>query len=100
MLFMLVCLFIKCFLRICFCVYRHETININLKKKPDWYFDIAPNGKVPSIEKNGDILYGSDITAGYVDEVHGGKKLITTDPLKRANELIALDYVNNVRHKS
>lgn len=71
---------------------EHETVNINLKKKPEWYFDINPRGKVPTIEKNGDILYESDITSNYVDEVYGGKRLTTSDPLKRANELIVLGY--------
>ena len=76
--------------------FRHETINIHLKKKPEWYFDINPKGKVPSIEKNGDILIESDITSGYVDAAYGGKKLTTTDPLKHAQELIVLAYFNDV----
>ena len=75
---------------------RHETVNINLKKKPEWYFDINPRGKVPSIEKNGDILYESDITAGYVDEVYGEKRLATSDPLQRAREQITLGYFGDV----
>ena len=80
-------------IKICF---RHETINIHLQKKPEWYFDINPRGKVPSIEKNGDILYESDITSNYVDEVYGGKKLTTSDPLKRAQEHILLGHFNDV----
>ena len=78
-------------------VRRHESININLTHKPEWYFDINPRGKVPSLEKNGEILYESDITSSYVDEVYGGKKLITADPLKKAHELIILGYFGEVR---
>ena len=63
-----------------------------MQKKPEWYFDINPRGTVPAIEKNGDILYESDITSYYVDEIYGGKKLTTTDPLKRAYERIILGY--------
>ena len=78
------------------CFHRHETVNINLSNKPDWYYEINPRGKVPSIEKNGEVLYESDITSNYVDEVFGGKKLMTKDPLKRAKELIILGYFNDV----
>ena len=77
-------------------LHRHETVNINLAKKPDWYFEINPRGKVPSIEMNGEILYESDITSYYVDEVFDGKKLTTKDPLKRAKEHIILGNINNV----
>ena len=30
---------------------EHETVNINLQKKPDWFLAKAPRGKVPVIEK-------------------------------------------------
>ena len=59
-------------------------------KKPEWYFDINPRGKVPSLEKNGDIIYESDLTSNYVDEAYPGRKLTTADPLKRAYQLITL----------
>ena len=78
------------------CFFRHETVNINLKNKPEWYFDINPRGKVPSLERNGDIIYESDITSNYVDEVFPGKRLTTADPLKRAHELIVLGYFGDV----
>ncbi|CAK8683770.1 unnamed protein product [Clavelina lepadiformis] len=73
----------------------HETVNINLSKKPEWYFDINPLGKVPSIEKNGIILYESDVTSYYVDETYAGKKLATVDPLKKAREQILLGAWGN-----
>ncbi|XP_076810216.1 glutathione S-transferase omega-1-like [Clavelina lepadiformis] len=69
---------------------EHETVNINLAKKPKWFLAKNPRGKVPVIEKNGEILYESDITSEYVDEVYPGRRLRTLDPFRRAKEMIAL----------
>ncbi|XP_076810217.1 glutathione S-transferase omega-1-like [Clavelina lepadiformis] len=69
---------------------KHETVNINIQKKPDWFFQKNPRGTVPVIEKNGEILYESDITSEYVDEAYPGRRLRTSDPLQRAKEKIVL----------
>nr|CAB3251203.1 glutathione S-transferase omega-1-like [Phallusia mammillata] len=67
---------------------KHETVNIDLSKKPEWYLEKNPRGLVPTIEINGEIIYESDITASYVDAVYSGRKLTTQDPMKKAKELI------------
>ena len=64
---------------------EHETVNINLQKKPDWFLAKAPRGTVPVIEKNGEFVFESDITSEFVDLAYDGKtKLIESDPLRRA----------------
>ena len=45
-----------------------ENININLKKKPDWFLD-STLGKVPVILHQGKIIPESLITCDYLDEV-------------------------------
>eukprot|EP00096_Caligus_rogercresseyi_P002362 TRINITY_DN14479_c0_g1_i1.p1 TRINITY_DN14479_c0_g1~~TRINITY_DN14479_c0_g1_i1.p1 ORF type:complete len:245 (-),score=-4.79 TRINITY_DN14479_c0_g1_i1:215-949(-) len=69
---------------------KHETVNINLSNKPEWYFEINPGGKVPSLEINGDILFESDLTALYVDETYPGKRLVTQSPVRKAKESMVL----------
>nr|CAB3251198.1 glutathione S-transferase omega-1-like [Phallusia mammillata] len=69
---------------------KHETVNINLVKKPQWYLEKNPRGLVPTIEINGDIIYESDITSEYIDKVYPGRKIVTADPLKRAKELMLM----------
>lgn len=63
---------------------------MNLKQKPEWYFEKNPRGLVPTIEFNGNIIYESDITSEYVDTVYPGRKLMTQDPLKKAKEQILI----------
>nr|CAB3251229.1 glutathione S-transferase omega-1-like [Phallusia mammillata] len=69
---------------------KHETININLTRKPEWYFEKNPRGLVPTLEINDDIIFESDITAAYVDAVYPGRKLMTENPLKKAKEQMLL----------
>nr|CAB3251208.1 glutathione S-transferase omega-1-like [Phallusia mammillata] len=69
---------------------KHETININLVRKPEWYFTKNPKGLVPTLEINGIYIYESDITSAYIDAVYPGRKLMTEDPLKKAKEQMLL----------
>uniref|UniRef100_H2ZQ38 Glutathione S-transferase omega n=1 Tax=Ciona savignyi TaxID=51511 RepID=H2ZQ38_CIOSA len=71
---------------------KHETVNINLKSKPKWYFAKNPAGKVPTIECDGIVIYESDITSEYADAVYPGRKLATTEPLKLAKEKMLLSH--------
>lgn len=69
----------------------HETVNIHLQRKPDWFFQKNPRGVVPVIEKNGDIIYESDITSEYVDAAFEGKRrVLEADPLIRAKGKILM----------
>ena len=70
---------------------EHETVNINLQKKPDWFWIKNPRGTVPVIEKNHEIIYESDITSEYVDAVYEGKQKVTEDdPALKAKGKILL----------
>ncbi|NWZ35428.1 GSTO1 transferase, partial [Brachypodius atriceps] len=64
---------------------NHEVININLKSKPDWYFEKSPSGLVPVLETSkGQLIWESPITCEYLDEAFPGKKLMPSDPYERA----------------
>ena len=58
---------------------EHETVNVNLQKKADWVWVKNPRGTVPIIEKNGVIIYESDITSEFVDAVYDGKRKVTEE---------------------
>merc|ERR1712168_1151871 len=54
---------------------KHDTININLKDKPDWYFEKNPLGLVPTLETpTGQVIYESPITCEYLDEAYSDNK--------------------------
>nr|DBA15091.1 TPA: hypothetical protein GDO54_004348 [Pyxicephalus adspersus] len=70
----------------------HEVVNINLKNKPDWFFEKSPLGLVPSIEtSDGKIIYESPIVCEYLDEAFPGTKLIPSDPYAKAEQKMLLE---------
>ncbi|XP_062319772.1 glutathione S-transferase omega-1-like [Osmerus eperlanus] len=76
---------------------KHETININLKDKPDWYFEKNPLGLVPTLETaSGQVIYESPITCDYLDEVYAEKKLLPADPFEKAQQKMMLENFSKI----
>ncbi|XP_044154066.1 glutathione S-transferase omega-1-like [Bufo gargarizans] len=76
---------------------NHEVVNINLKNKPDWFFEKSPSGMVPSIEtSDGKIIYESPIVCDYLDEAFPGVKLTPADPYEKAQQKILLEQFSAV----
>ncbi|XP_040217769.1 glutathione S-transferase omega-1-like [Rana temporaria] len=76
---------------------KHEVVNINLKNKPDWYFELNPSGMVPTIEtSDGKIIYESAIVCEYLDDVFPGAKLIPSDPYAKAEQRMLLEAFSAV----
>ncbi|XP_067995528.1 glutathione S-transferase omega-1 [Melanerpes formicivorus] len=75
----------------------HEVININLKSKPDWYFEKHPLGLVPVLETSkGQLICESAITCEYLDEAFPGKKLMPSDPYERACQRMLLEQFSKL----
>ncbi|NWI16613.1 GSTO1 transferase, partial [Crypturellus soui] len=75
----------------------HEIININLKNKPDWFFEKNPFGLVPVLETSkGQLIYESPITCEYLDEAFPGKKLLPSDPYERALQKMLLEHFSKI----
>ncbi|XP_074763782.1 glutathione S-transferase omega-1-like isoform X3 [Athene noctua] len=78
----------------------HEIININLKNKPDWFFEKNPFGMVPVLETSkGQLIYESPITCEYLDEAFPGKKLMPSDPYERAFQKMLLEHFSKILSK-
>jgi len=72
-----------------------------LSNKPEWYLkNKNPRGLVPTLELNGEVIYESDITSTFVDETYPGRKLTTTDSLKKAKELMFMGDYSKVSERS
>ncbi|NWR03240.1 GSTO1 transferase, partial [Paradoxornis webbianus] len=75
----------------------HEVININLKNKPEWYFEKNPSGLVPVLETSkGQLIWESPITCEYLDEAFPGKKLMPADPYERACQKMLLEDFSKI----
>nr|AYN44516.1 glutathione S-transferase O2 [Brachionus plicatilis] len=75
----------------------HEIVNINPKKRPEWYSDIHPAGLIPCLQfDDGRIVYESVITTEYLDAVYAEKKLISSDPYERARQQMLVDSFQRI----
>lgn len=63
-----------------------ETVNVHLKKKPDWFLARNPLGLVPVLEKDDKVIYESTATMDWLDEVYPNNKLIPADPFRKAQD--------------
>ncbi|BFZ12828.1 hypothetical protein BsWGS_15867 [Bradybaena similaris] len=70
----------------------HETINVNLKDKPDWFLQKNPQGTVPVLELDDKVIYESTAVAEWLDDVYPNNRLQPTDPYRRAQDRILLEY--------
>ncbi|XP_048465028.1 glutathione S-transferase omega-1 [Rhincodon typus] len=76
---------------------KHETVNINLLNKPDWFFEKNPLGMVPILEtcKN-ELVYESPITCEFLDDTYPAKRLLPTDPYEKAKQKMLLEQFSKV----
>ncbi|XP_047486611.1 pyrimidodiazepine synthase-like [Penaeus chinensis] len=63
-----------------------ELVNINTHSKPDWFLGKSPLGKVPVLERDGEIICESAILSDYLDEVYPEPALYPKDPWKKAHD--------------
>ncbi|XP_072533096.1 glutathione S-transferase omega-1-like [Salminus brasiliensis] len=76
---------------------NYETVNIDLKEKPEWYLEKNPLGLVPTLEMpNGKVIYESPITCEYLDEVYPEKKLLPSDPFEKAQQKMLLEDYSKI----
>ena len=78
----------------------YHTININLTDKPEWYQEVSPLGKVPSLELVNEpgtpSLIESMVIMEYLDEKYPQKPLFPKDPLAKAQDKIWIERFNQV----
>ena len=72
-----------------------NVININLKKRPDW-FVAETFGLVPVILYKDDIIPESLITSDLVDELFPGAALTPADPVAKAKDRVVLEIFGKV----
>ncbi|XP_069756497.1 glutathione S-transferase omega-1-like isoform X2 [Narcine bancroftii] len=76
---------------------KYETININLIRKPDWFFEKNPLGLVPVLETSqNQLIYESPITCEFLDESYSGRKLLPADPYEKARQKMLLEHFSKL----
>ncbi|XP_054013100.1 pyrimidodiazepine synthase-like [Hylaeus anthracinus] len=73
----------------------HDIVNINLKNKPEWYFEIHPEGKVPAfVDTDGKVVTDSIDIANYLDEKYPEPPLY--HEATKARDLELLDHYSKI----
>jgi len=74
---------------------EHETINVDLKKKPEWFLERNPKGLVPTIEQDDKVVYESLVVSDYLDQVYSKNPLTPADPYRKARDSMFVDFYGN-----
>jgi RNA polymerase-associated protein len=78
----------------------YEPVEIDLRNRPDWIYELNPSGKVPVLD-DGFVLPESAVIMEYLDERYREPALLPDDPARRAaarlqvfrfDELLGDDY--------
>lgn len=71
-----------------------ETVNVDLKSKPEWFLKMNPLGKVPTIRQpNGDVFYESLPVCDFLDQVYDcGRSLNPSSPEDKARNHMLLAH--------
>ena len=76
--------------------YRYETINCNLKHKPEFLLERNPKGLVPVLEMNGHVVCESAVICDLLDELYPEQRpLYPTDPFSKAKDKMTIDFFNS-----
>jgi len=74
----------------------YQIVNCALMTKPEWLWEVNPLGKVPVLLHQGNTIYESLVTCDYVDEAYSGRKLHSTEPVRRARDKMLVELFNKV----
>lgn len=71
--------------------------HIDLSNKPDWFVELSPTGKVPTLEVTRDdggtvVLFESLVINEYLEETAGGIPMLPSDPLDKAYARAWVEY--------
>ena len=73
---------------------EYEHSEVDLKNKPAWFEAVSPYSKVPVLKHGDRVVYESAIINEYVEETWPEPALMPTDPFRRAQARISIDYCN------
>ncbi|PXF64563.1 glutathione S-transferase family protein [Kangiella spongicola] len=73
----------------------HTIEYIDLQKKPDWFLEISPLGKVPLLRVQDHVLFESAVINEYLDETHG-EPMLAKDPLAKAEQRAWIEFSSSL----
>ena len=80
-----------------------ESVHLNLARRDNLdpeYLKLNPNGVVPTLVHDGNILYESNFIIEYLDDIFPDPPLRPADPYERARMRIWMDRIEHVLHRN
>lgn len=74
--------------------FRYETVNINLRQKPDWFLQRNPLGLVPVLEHEGKVVYESLVCNEYLEDSYPDSRCSPRDPYLLARDRMVVERSN------
>ena len=74
----------------------HQISLRNLEQFQDWYMKLNPNGVVPTLMHDDNVIIESTVIGEYLDEVFPGPSLTPDDPMERARMRVWRQYIDEV----
>jgi glutathione S-transferase len=74
----------------------HETVNVSLVQKPEWFLKKNPAGQVPVLEQDQRILNESLVTSDYLDEAYPDNPLHPSDPYLKAKQKLIVEAFQQI----
>jgi glutathione S-transferase len=72
----------------------YRITEIDLGRKPDWFLELSPYGKVPVLRRGADAVFESAIINEYLEELFPTPPLLPADPGRRATARFWIDFAN------
>lgn len=69
-----------------------EIVEVNLESRPDWFMKLSPTGRVPLLERSGELIWESIVINEYLEEVYPDPPLLPAGPADRAWVRIWIEY--------
>ncbi|XP_050297679.1 pyrimidodiazepine synthase-like [Anthonomus grandis grandis] len=73
----------------------HEIVNINLMQKPEWYFKIHTEGKVPALLDGDKIIVESLDICDYLDEKYPENPLYPAEPAAKEKDKQVIQQIGS-----
>ncbi len=70
-------------------------IEIDPRRKPSWFLQISPNGKVPLLRHDDKLVWESTVIAEYVEEAFPERALLPRQPHDRAQARTWVSFANS-----
>jgi glutathione S-transferase len=70
-------------------------VEIDLRRKPDWFLRISPHGKVPLLRHDGRLVWESAVIAEYLEEAFPERPLLPQDPARRAQARAWVNFADS-----